>query len=294
MVHKLRLRHAFTLIELLVVIAIISILAAILLPVFQQVRKRALNTQDMSNLRQIGLAAQLYAGDADETWVPVGGWSDPTVTPFTSPSGPAAGQPWTGWGLHLLPYVKSTGIFHSPWMPDKGTYFTDACATSNGMALTNTYTMNWFLGRDGSCNNGAPGACDADPTDPYTHTPDGTPLTAPITLGQIEEPSSTMAFMLNQATSAYGNGFGCDFNTLEASDYINMLRWRAIYNEGGNIAFADGHVKFYVAKEADSALCHGAPQYKIYTWTSRNIWAYPGMPSANGGYADGPINLGCS
>ena len=288
-----RRNQAFTLIELLVVIAIISILAAILFPVFQQVRNKARNTQDMSNLRQIGLAAQMYVGDADETWVPIGSWNDPTITPFTNPSGPAPGQPWTGWGLRLLAYGKSAGIFRSPWMPDKANYFTGSCATSNGMTLTNTYNMNWFLGRDGSCNNGAPGSCDYDPTDPYTHTPDGTPLTSPITLGQIEEPSSTMAFMLNQATSAYGNSIGCDYNTLEASDYINMLRWRAVYNSGGNIAFADGHVKFYIAKEADSTLCNGAPQYKIYTWTRRNIWAYPGMPTANGGYADGPINLGC-
>jgi len=59
--------RAFTLIELLVVIAIVAILAAILFPVFQQVRNKARNTQDMSNLRQIGLAAQMYVGDADET-----------------------------------------------------------------------------------------------------------------------------------------------------------------------------------------------------------------------------------
>ncbi len=280
--------RAFTLIELLIVIAIISVIAAILLPVFSQVRKAALNTQDMSNLRQIGLAAQMYTGEHDERWVPVGSWNDPSVTPYTHPDAPAPGVEWNGWGLRLLPYVQSRALFHSPWMPDKATWWTDSCASSNGMALTNTYTMNWFLGRDNSC----PG-CDGDPTDPYSHTPDGTPLTEPISLSQIEAPANTMAFMLNQATSAYGNSFGCDYNTLEASDFINMLRWRAVFHDGGNIAFADGHVKFFEAKEADSALCNGAPAYKIYSWTRRGIWAYPGMPSATGGYADGPISLPC-
>ena len=71
----------------------------------------------MSNLRQIGLAAQLYVGDSDDRWVPVGGWNDPAVTPYTSPSGPAPGQPWQGWGLRLQPYVKAAALFHSPWMP---------------------------------------------------------------------------------------------------------------------------------------------------------------------------------
>ena len=280
--------RAFTLIELLVVIAIIAVMAAILFPVFSQVRKSALNTQDMSNLRQIGLAAQIYTQDHDEHWVPVGSWNDPTVTPYTNPNAPALGAEWNGWGLRLLTYVKSRALFHSPWMPDKATWWTDGCATSNGMALTNTYTMNWFLGRDNSC----PG-CDGDPIDPYSHTPDGIPLTDPIQLSQIEAPANTMAFMLNQATSPYGNPFGCDYNTLEASDFINMLRWRAVFHDGGNIAFADGHVKFYEAKEADSTLCSGAPAYKIYSWTQRGIWAYPGMPSSNGGYADGPISLPC-
>ena len=280
--------RAFTLVELLVVVAILAILAALLFPVFQKVRGNARNTQDLSNLRQIGLAAQAYTQDHDERWVPVGSWNDPTVTPYTNPAAPAPGVEWNGWGLRLLPYVGSRALFHSPWMPDKANYFTDACATSNGMALTNTYTMNWFLGRDASC----PG-CDFDPSDPYTHTPDGTPLTDPITLGQIGTPANTMAFMLNQATSAYGNGFGCDYNTLEAGDFINMLRWRAVYNDGGNVAFADGHVKFYAAKEADSALCSGAPAYKIYSWTKRGLWAYPGMPDATGGYPDGPVALPC-
>lgn len=58
-----RQRQAFTLMEMLVVIAIIGILVALLLPVFSRVRARGQNDVCISQLRQLGIAARLYAED---------------------------------------------------------------------------------------------------------------------------------------------------------------------------------------------------------------------------------------
>lgn len=120
-------KRGFTLIELLVVIAIISILAAILFPVFARARENARRTSCLSNLKQIGLAAMQYTQDYDEHYVPLfwragTGWPAAAVNQ-TDPSMPGAYYR-TGYGdgsghkvvwMDLLfPYTKSIQVYQCP------------------------------------------------------------------------------------------------------------------------------------------------------------------------------------
>ena len=86
---------AFTLIELLVVIAIIAILAAMLMPALQQARERSRAASCTSNMKQIGLAIQMYQRDNSD-------WSMPFELIAKSTT-------W-GTGLIKLKYISHTAL----------------------------------------------------------------------------------------------------------------------------------------------------------------------------------------
>ena len=104
---------AFTLIELLVVIAVISILAALLFPVFAKVREKARLTICLSNMKQLGMAMLQYARDNNESLIP-GCYEGPQA-----------------WGGRVYPYIKRQDVYACP--DDSTASIGNAHAVSFGM-----------------------------------------------------------------------------------------------------------------------------------------------------------------
>jgi prepilin-type N-terminal cleavage/methylation domain-containing protein/prepilin-type processing-associated H-X9-DG protein len=210
--------HGFTLIELLVVIAIIAILASILFPVFARARENARRASCMSNLRQIGLGTMQYLQDFDERYPQniVGRKLIPasyTVRNDTSfPSGNyrvsdgANNGNYLTWMDCIFPYVKSVQIFVCPSSQDK----------TNPSYGYNFFVSNWLFLGTGVETQG-------------------------IAMASIQRPAE-LVMMLD-----YNNQFCTitdpyDFNNFANQPSMISRVWPHL--DGGNVAFADGHVKW--------------------------------------------------
>ncbi len=79
-----RMRQAFTLVELLVVIGIIAVLVGVLLPALQKAQDAGKAIACASQMRQIGMAMQMYVNDWKGTYPPCWIQDDKAVTPPNS------------------------------------------------------------------------------------------------------------------------------------------------------------------------------------------------------------------
>jgi len=222
-------RQGFTLIELLVVIAIIAILAAILFPVFSKARMMARRSACLNNVKQIGLALQMYQQDWDNAIPPS------NSAYYVSPPDPCVGFAWGGsvgttttpvwWWSQLYPYINNAKVFGCP-------------ARIGETQLTNgndmSYVYNDYLKNQMYCGTAVNGQTGPDTISEAYGT---------LMLDSIPDPASMI--FISDGPGGNGAELGDEIATTwgtVGSD--SMLKYAATMHGGFiNCAFIDGHAK---------------------------------------------------
>jgi prepilin-type processing-associated H-X9-DG protein/prepilin-type N-terminal cleavage/methylation domain-containing protein len=196
-----------TLIELLMVMSVISILTAILYPVFAQVREAARCSVCGQHVRQLGFAFAMYVQDYDET------------TPYLWLNGTGRSASSYTWRTMLLPYTKNKGVFFCP-----------------SQKLANKWdpgTNEW-----GFCSYGA-SFVHYDPGPP-------TPPWGGATLAAFSTPAETFILTDYDDTGADPLAVTYKQNTHNFLRGVSRTidQGGSRHQNGANYAFADGHMKW--------------------------------------------------
>lgn len=220
-----QLCRGFTLIELLVVIAIISILAAILFPVFARARENARRASCQSNLKQISLGILMYVQDYDEH-----------LPMYRVPAGSTdyAARPY-GWADAIQPYVKSIQLLQCP--SDSGAY-TEVPSTAG----YTDYAYNLWMGGWGPTSKGS-GMSLSQLTQPT------------LTIMNIDYTTgNSSSYSVGNSSTGDGSSTCGYYGNPDCGDGLARISSASSVRHlgGTNVAFADGHVKWIKARDETS------------------------------------------
>ena len=228
---KLTHKHlAFTLTELIFILAAISVLAAILFPVFNRARENARRANCQSNLKGIGAAWLQYARDSDGTPMRFSQDAlcelcvDPkTATPLAATAATTTTVYW--WGTQEADKYDASQSLLRPYLKRGNPYSCPAFATMKGGELgLASYGYN---------------AGTLSPTS-YGPEPDFAQTARPMKLSALGDAARTVAF----ADAAQLN----KKEQLRPSTYLSTPRaefpnFHARHEGAGNVLFCDGHIK---------------------------------------------------
>jgi prepilin-type N-terminal cleavage/methylation domain-containing protein/prepilin-type processing-associated H-X9-DG protein len=215
-----RRTDAFTLIELLVVITIIGILAALLFPVFGDIRKSAEKTKCASNMRQIGFAFNQYISDFNDTY-----------------PGPA----WCGTGAGYRRGEQNLTTYLAPYM---------------GLTPGSTWQRadiwmcpGWVRVKQPAANNTNPGPIylrngtvrlpNGQNVDPCSHPYNSTPI--PKNASILANCTAT-ALLMQDADQEVGGG-----NLAERMNWSVLPPLVPVHRNVRNYLYYDGHVEAILA-----------------------------------------------
>ena len=252
------IRKAFTLIELLVVIAIIAILAAILFPVFAKAKMAAKSITCISNVKEIGLAFEMYLNDFDDHF-PVLYQQQANAVGDTD-SGYASGE-WSlpGGNQDIATYASlySVRAVMNPYVKNSGVWICPSDSSSNpnfvpGYPYT-SYPYRYYMYH--TLASDSQSAFDAGRI---------------YTIDMFPEPSNTWEFYEDQPFH--------DFGRYQPNANPNDGNWNA--STLWNYVFLDGHSKkFPVDASQSSGIWPSAPFISYDPHWPRLGWQANGYPN---------------